>query len=240
MSNKNIILKKFMSGALVTALTLIICAVCMLSPCRVSAEADNPKMKIICSNSEIEPGDVFSISYFLKGGSTEYISLEVRGLYGCDVIGMDFYGDDVIKCIDRDEYLEKVVIQYNYGSSDEYEHVADVWLRATEDLSADSVYLLAGGTFYNSNMQSAGSFLSRIEIEVKCTDLIETQRSENLVNSIGTENSLLNDRDAASDKNVSLKRWIKIILCALTFITVLWAIIVYAVTLSKRRNQATE
>lgn len=182
MSKKNITSKKFMTGAFVTAVTLIICTALMLSACLVSAAEDNPRMKITCSDSELEPGDVFTVSYYLKGGSAEYVSLEVRVLYGCEVVGMDFYGDDVIKYIDRDEHAESVTIKYDGGSSDEFEHVSDVWLRVTEDFSADSVYLLAGGTFCDANMQSTGSLLSRFEVKVDHPLLPETQHTENLAN----------------------------------------------------------
>lgn len=237
MSKKNITSKKIMTGAFVTAVTLIICTALMLSACLVSAAEDDPSMKVTCSDSELAPGDVFTVSYYLKGGSAEYVSLEVRGLYGCEVVGMDFYGDDVIKYIDRDEHSEKVGIRYNYGSSNEFEHVMDVWVKVTEDLSADAVYLLAGGTFYDANMQSTGSLLSRIEVKVDHSHLPETQRTENLASADDVGGSS-DDRGAGRTYDLE-DPWV-ISTFILSFIVIALTSFIVAVSLIGREKKDTE
>ena len=81
----NVIIKNMKWKCLAAVLSLIICVVLTASVCFVGASEGKPEVEVKCSAVEASGGETFTVSYYVKSGDAEYVSLDLRTFIGCEL-----------------------------------------------------------------------------------------------------------------------------------------------------------
>ena len=177
----NVIIKNMKWKCLAAVLSVIICVVLTASACFVGASESKPEVEVKCSAVEASDGETFTVSYYVKSGDAEYVSLDLRTFIGCELIKIEFAEGIDVRCTERFDFKEAVTVRCSKDTGDELVHFMDVLLKAGGDAVDNKIYLLAGTTFYKGDvgeMKETKSFLNRIELTLKAADQSDVESAD--------------------------------------------------------------